>query len=312
MSEVNNLLWCEKYRPATIEECVLPAATKAMVKEFVAKGEIPNILAFGGAGSGKTTLSKAIANEMGADLLYINASLENSVDTIRTRVIQFASTVSLSGSAKIILLDEADFLTVNAQASLRGVIEEFSNVRFFLTCNYKNRIIEALHSRTTAIDFKIDRSEMPSVMKSFFMRVKMILDAEGVKYDQKVVATVIQKYFPDFRRTINALQGCASSGAIDIATLVATDDGVYVDLFNAMKQKKFSDVRKWVGQHSDIESQQIFKDLYERSADLFELQCIPQIVLVLGDWSYKSTTSMDQELCTICALTEIMAIASWK
>lgn len=313
MSDLNDFVWAEKWRPKTIDECILPAATKTTLKEFVASGTIPHFLFSGGAGTGKTTVAKALAHELNADLMFINASLESGVDVVRTKIVQFASTVSFGGGMKIILLDEADYLSQTSQASLRGVIEEFGNVRFIFTCNFRNRIIEAIESRTSLIEFKTSPEERPKVASRFFKRILQILDAEKVTYDPPAVAELINKHFPDFRKVLSELQKYASSGRIDTGILVNQSKESFTSLFASMKNKNFTEVRKWVGLNSDVDPQVLFRDIYDNAYELMEPKSIPRVVLILADYSYKASSPIvDQEIMVAAAMTEIMVEAEWK
>ena len=312
MSELNKLILAEKYRPKNIDECILPEATLRDVKNAVASGDIPNLVLFGGAGSGKTSLCYAIANETNSELLYVNASMERSIDVIRNQVMTFSSTISLTGAKKVVLFDECDGLTTIAQNSLKSLIEQFTNVRFFFTSNHINKVIDPIKSRCVNINFKIDQTEKPKIAAKFFKRVIQILDQEGIEYEKPVVAELINKYFPDFRRTLNEIQRCASGGKIDSGVLIDRNKESLDGLFSSMKQKNFTEVRKWVGQNSDIDPQMLFKDIYEHSTDLLQPQCIPQVVLILSDYSFKSTHSVDPEILMTAAIVELMVACVWK
>lgn len=306
-------IWAQRYRPLTIDECILPDRIKSHVKQIVSNKEIPHFMFYAGAGSGKTTLARAIANELDCDLLYINASLEGNIDTLRTKIQQFASTVSMHGGIKIVLLDEADYLTSSVQPALRGFLETFSkNCRFILTCNFKNRIIEPLHSRCTLVDFKIDAKEKSAIAGTFFKRICEILKNENVEFDKKVVAEVITKFFPDFRKTLNELQRYATGGVIDSGLLVNSSDENYRELLVALKEKKFNDMRKWVSVNSDISAEQLFDKIYTMSSEYLVASSIPQVILILADYQYKAAFVVNQELNTIAALTEIMGGAEFK
>ena len=312
MSELNQLILAEKYRPKTIDDCILPEATKRDIKNAIAAGDIPNLVLYGGAGSGKTSLCYAIANETNSEILYINASLERSIDVIRNQVMSFSSTVSLTDSRKIVLIDESDGLTTIAQNSLKGVTEQFTNVRFFFTSNHINKIIDPIKSRCVNINFKIDQAEKPKIAAKFFKRVTQILDNEGIEYEKPVVAELVNKYFPDFRRTLNEIQRCAAGGKIDAGVLINRNKESLDGLFSSMKQKNFTEVRKWVGQNSDIDPQVLFKDIYDNSTELLQPQCVPQVVLILSDYSFKSTHSVDPEILMTAALVELMVACVWK
>lgn len=310
----NQFLWVEKYRPQTISECILPESMKKTFREFINSGELPNFLFCGGAGVGKTTVAKALCNEIGAEYLFINGSEESGIDVLRTKIKNFASSVSLTDSKKVVILDEADYLNPNStQPALRGFIEEFSNnCRFIFTCNFKNRIIEPLHSRCAVMEFKIDNSEKPKIAAGFYRRVMDILSFEKVEADSKVVAELITKYFPDYRRILNELQRYSVSGKIDSGLFVNLGDESYVELVKNLKAKNFTEIRKWVGKNSDIESTELFRKLYDKSIDIMEQGSIPQLVLILAEYQYKAAFVADREINTMAALTEIMAQLKFK
>lgn len=307
MSE--QFLWVEKYRPSTIDECVLPESLKDTFKQYINSGELPNFLFHGTAGVGKTTVAKALCNEVGAEYMFINGSDESGIDVLRTKIKGFASSISLTDAKKVVILDEADYLNPNStQPALRSFIEEFSdNCRFILTCNFKNRIIEPLHSRCAVIDFKITGKEKVAIAGAFFKRVINILKQEGVDYDQKVVAELVQKHFPDYRRVINELQRYSVSGKIDSGILVNLGSESYKQLYKQMKDKNFTEVRKWVGLNCDGDTTQIFRELYDSSNTFMEASSIPQLVLILADYQYKASFVSDHELNLMACLTEIMS-----
>lgn len=309
---VDNLLWAEKYRPSTLDDMIISDDTKKMIRDSIAGGNIPNMVLYGSAGTGKTSVCRVIANELGADLLYINASMERSIDVIRDRVTSFSSTVSFSGGPKIVLLDESDGLTSLAQNSLKGVIEEFTSTRFFFTTNHINKIIDPIRSRCVNIAFKADAAEKPKLASKFFKRVCYILDQEQVKYQKPVVAELVTKYFPDFRRTLNELQRYSMGGEIDAGILANTAEQTFRELFSAMKEKDFTAVRKWVGTHSDVDPQILFREIYDQGFNLFQPACIPQIILILSDYSFKATHSIDAEILVAAFCVEVMVTAQWK
>ena len=293
---MNDLL-VEKYRPRKVSDCVLPESLSDTFQDIVKSGDIPNMILSGGAGCGKTTVARALCDELGRDIMFINASEDGGIDTLRTRIRQFASAVSLSGSAKVVILDEADYLNPQStQPALRGFIEEFSsNCRFILTCNFKHRIIEPLHSRCTTIDFKIPAKEKPKMAKQFLTRTKDILDKESVQYDERVLAELIIRYFPDFRRVLNEIQRYSVSGSIDAGILVTADIGAET-LIKALKAKNFTDIRRWVVDNSDRDTAHIFRKIYETLLDSLQPAAIPQAVLVLSDYQHKAAFAADQEI----------------
>lgn len=307
-------LWVEKYRPQKIEDCILPASLKKTFKEFIDTGELPNFLFAGTAGTGKTTVAKALCNEVGAEYLFINGSEESGIDVLRNKIKSFASSVSLTDAKKVVILDEADYLNPNStQPALRGFIEEFSNnCRFIFTCNFKNRIIEPLHSRCVVIDFKIDNKEMPKVAARFYRRVIDICSFEKVEADGKVVAALIQKHFPDYRRILNELQRYSVSGKIDEGILVNLSEETFKELYKDLASKNFNNVRKWIGKNSDTDSTELFRNIYDNAKDFVEQGSIPQLILILADYQYKAAFVADHEINMMAAMTEIMAQVRFK
>lgn len=308
-------LWVEKYRPATIDECILPEKLKQTFKDYIATGELPTFLFSGTAGVGKTTVARALCNEVGADVLFLNGSDEGrSIDMLRMNIRGFASTVSLTAAKKVVILDEADYMNPQSvQPALRGFIEEFSNnCRFIFTCNFKNKIIEPLHSRCAVIDFKIDNAEKPAIAAGFFKRVTQILKTEGIDYDTKVVVELVNKHFPDYRRILNELQRYSVSGKIDAGLLVNMSDESYKTLVMNLKEKDFKKTRQWIAQNSDIESSSLFDHLYEKASEYMEPASIPTMVLLLADYQYKNAFVANHELNTMAAMTEIMLQCKFK
>ena len=296
----DEFLWVEKYRPRNIEDCVLPADIKQTF--FDIEDEIPNMILSGTAGTGKTTVAKALCEMHGCDYILINGSEESGIDVLRTKIKNFASTVSLQGGNKVVILDEADYLNAQStQPALRGFIEEFhKNCRFIFTCNYKNRLIAPLHSRCTVIDFKIPPTERPRLASVFMARLMMILDAEGVKWNSEVLQELVMRHFPDFRRTINELQRYSVSGSIDVGILSNIADESINELLSHIKTKRFTDMRKWVAQNVDNDPVRLFRNIYDKLYDVLEPQSIPQAVVV------------DQEVNTVACLTELMMECRWK
>ena len=310
----NHFLWVEAYRPRTIDDCILPKEQKEYFKNVVKNGDIQNMLLCGTAGTGKTTVARALCEQLNSDYIIINGSEESGIDVLRSKIKNFASSVSLTDAKKVVILDEADYLNANStQPALRGFIEEFSNnCRFIFTCNFKNRIIEPLHSRCAVVEFKIENAEKPKIAAGFYRRVMDILSFEKVDADGKVVAELITKYFPDYRRILNELQRYSVSGSIDSGILVNLGDESYVELVKNLKAKNFTEVRKWVGKNSDIESTELFRKLYDKAIDYLELGSVPQLVLILADYQYKAAFVADREINTMAALTEIMGQLKFK
>ena len=308
----DNFLWVEKFRPRTVDDCILPDSLKTEIKKFIETDQIPHFLFSGRAGVGKTSIGKAIADELGADLLYINASNETGIDVIRNKVVQFASTSSFEGNLKIVLLDEADRISANGQDALKATMEEFSKTtRFILTSNNKNRLIEPLQSRCTAFEFKIPDAEKNALMAQMIKRSAAILKTEGVEFDVKALASLIKKSFPDFRKTLNELQRYSVRGKIDSSVLIA-DAGSYDDLVTALKGKKFKDVREWIAKNSDIDSSSFFRYFFDNSSTLFEGKSIPNVILVLSEYQKSASVVIDQEINNIAAMIELMGVAEWK
>jgi DNA polymerase III delta prime subunit len=302
-------LFVEKYRPSTIDECVLPQSLKNTFKQYINSGELPNFLFCGGPGVGKTTVAKALCNEVGAEYLFINGSEESGIDVLRGKIKNFASTVSLTDAKKVVILDEADYLNPNSfQPALRGFIEEFSNnCRFIFTCNFKNRIIDPLHSRCAVVDFKIDGDDKQKMAALFLKRLIGILEKEKIEYETKVVAELIMKHFPDYRRILNEIQRYSVSGKIDAGILVNLSDESYVELFKNMKAKNFTEVRKWVAKNSDIDSSELFRAVYDKSSVYIEQSSLPQMILILAEYQYRSAFVADAEINNMACLTEMMA-----
>ena len=307
-------LWVEKYRPKTVDDAILPKHLKKTFKEILKTGEIPNLLFTGTAGVGKTTIAKALCNELGLDYLLVNGSEEGNIDTLRNKIKHFASTVSLQGGYKVVILDEADYLNPQStQPALRGFIEEFSNnCRFIMTCNFKNRIIEPLHSRCSVVEFNIAKKDMPDLCGQFLLRVGDILEDEHITYDKKVVAELIMKHMPDWRRVLNELQRYSVSGRIDTGILVSLSEVSIGNLMSAMKDKNFKKMRQWVTDNIDQEPAALFRKVYDNMAEYVEPQSIPQLVLILADYQYKNSFVADHELNMVACCTEIMAGVNFK
>lgn len=310
----DEFLWVEKYRPQKIEDTILPTGLKTTFEKILEAGEMPNMLFSGTAGTGKTTVAKALCNELGLDFIIINGSEEGNIDTLRGKIKQFASSVSLQGGHKVVILDEADYLNPQStQPALRGFIEEFSNnCRFVLTCNFKNRIIEPLHSRCSVYDFTIPNGEKPTIASLMFERTTEILNREGVTYAKPVLAELVNRYFPDYRRVLNECQRYSVSGSIDSGILVNLSNESIKSLMTFLKDKNFKMMRQWVVDNIDTEPQAIFRKIYDNMNDYLQPHSIPQVVLILADYQYKNAFVADHELNVVACMTELMASAEWK
>ena len=299
--------------PQSIADCILPDRLKQPFQEYVNQHNIPNLLLSGGAGVGKTTVAKAMCNEIGCDFMVINGSDESGIDTFRTKIKNYASSMSLSGGRKVIIIDEADYLNPNStQPALRNAIEEFAvNCSFIFTCNYKTRIIEPLHSRCAVIDFNLKNGEKAKMASAFFKRVQSILQSEKIEYDDKVIAELIKKHFPDNRRILNELQRYSQFGKIDTGVLAQIGNVQIGDIIKYIKDKDFGAIRKWVASN-DIDATTFFRKLYDNLYDVLKPQSIPQAVIILADYQYKQAFVADTEINTLACLTEIMVTCEFQ
>ena len=314
---MSDYLWVEKYRPKTIEDCILSKDIKETFSQFLKQKEIPNLLLSGTAGTGKTTVARALCEELGADYIIINGSDEGrQIDTLRNKIKNFASTVSLTEDAnhKVVIIDEADYMNADSvQPALRNFIETFyNNCRFIFTCNYKNKIIPALHSRCTVIDFAIKNGQKVLTAKAFMERMSGLLTDEGIEFDKKVLAELIQKYYPDFRRTINELQRYSVRGKIDSGILFSLSEANNKELVNTLKAKKFNDMRKWVVNNIDKEPASLFRGIYDILYESLDSKSVPQAILIIAGYQYKAAFVADHEINMVACLTEIMASCKFK
>lgn len=307
-NENDKMLWVEKYRPKSINECILPERLKKPFQEYVNRKEIPNMILSGTAGVGKTTVARAMCEEIGADYILINGSDESGIDMLRVKIKGFASSVSLMGGRKVIIIDEADYLNPNStQPAFRGVIEEFAdNCSFIFTCNFKNRIIEPLHSRCAVIDFKLKAEEKAQIAGAFMARVEEVLKKEEVGYDPKVVAEVIKRFFPDYRRVLNELQRYSTFGKIDIGVLSVESNVKLKELMKWLADKNFAEVRKWVAQNTDSDAATVYREIYDSMSDILQKDSIPAAVILLAKYQYQSAFVADQEVNLLAFLTELM------
>ena len=309
-----DFLWVEQYRPKTIDDCILPDSLKNLFSSFIKKGELSNMLFSGTPGIGKTTVAKALCERMNCDWIMINGSEEGGIDVLRNKIKNFASTVSLSGGKKVVILDEADYLNPQStQPAFRGFVEEFhKNCRFILTCNFKNRIIEPLHSRFSNIEFKVNPKDKPKLASRLFERAVYILKEQNVSYEDKVLVELITKHFPDFRKLINELQRYSVSGSIDAGILVNVSDENLKTLVTHLKNKEFGDMRKWVVNNLDNDPVKIFRKIYDTLYTNLEPSTIPHAVLIIADYQYKSAFVADQEINLVACLTELMSQVKFK
>ena len=308
-------LWCEKYRPHSIEDCVLPSDIYESFSEFVGQGKVPNLILTGGPGTGKTTTAMALCEETHTDYLMVNGSDEGrNIDTVRTTLNQFCSSVSMTGNRKAVIMDEADYSNPDSvQPALRGFIEKFgNNVSFIFTCNYPNRIIKPIHSRCAVIDFLIPKNEKPKIAEKYLQLCEDILKKEVVAFERKVLIQLIMKHFPDFRRVLNELQRYSASGKIDTGVLTTLEELNITGLVESLKTKRFSDMRKWTNSNMDSDTTRIFRKLYDSLSSYLKPQSVPQAVLIIADYQYKSAFVADQEINMVACLTEIMVECSFK
>jgi len=308
VTDIRDMLWVESYRPQTLSDCILPIDLKKIFEGMVKEGSVPNMLLYGKAGTGKTTVARALAKDVGSEYILINCSEENGIDTLRTKIRQYASTVSLNGNHKIVVLDEFDYANPQSiQPALRGAIEEFhKNCRFILTCNYKNRVIEPLHSRCTGIDFTIPSAEKAQIASAMLGRVEHILTTEKVPYEKVVLVNLVKKHFPDMRRIINELQKYSSSGKIDVGILAQGSSESYKELIGFMKNKDFTSCRKWVVQNLDLNTTEFFKRLYTELYTVLKPNSVPQAILIVAEYQYKAAFASDQEINTMALIVQIM------
>ena len=310
---LDQFLWCEKYRPKTIEEVILPVELKTIFQQFINQKNIPNLILSGTAGVGKTTVARAMLDQIEADYIIINGSMNGNIDTLRNEILQFASSVSFTGGRKYVILDEADYLNANStQPALRNFMEEFSrNCGFILTCNFKNRIIEPLHSRCSVIDFKISKKDMAKLAMQFLKRIEGVLTYENVEFDKSVVAQIIEKYFPDWRRVLNELQRYSSTGKIDSGILANMQQTSIRDLINIMKDKNYTEVRKWVKNNIDTDVNSLYNEFYETASQFFSTKDIPLLVTLIAKYQYQNAFAANSEINFAAFLAEVMLDAEF-
>jgi len=305
---MDEFIWCEKFRPKTIDETILPQELKLKLRKFIEQKNVPNLLLTGGPGVGKTTAARAVLEELGCEYIMINGSMEGGIETLRSRVQAFASSISMLGGRKYVILDEADYLSQMMQPALRNFMEEFSaNCGFILTCNYKNRIIKELHSRCAVVEFIIPAKEKPQLAGDFLRRATEILEAEGIEYDKKVIAALIKKHFPDWRKILNILQYESAAGKIDTRVLSNIRDVTLRDLFGHMKAKNFTAVRKWVADNSNIDSAEFYRKFYDAIDEYVASKDIPFLVVITAKYLYQDAMAADKEINLAAFLCEVMA-----
>jgi|TARA_B110000914_G_C15516584_1_gene473952 replication-associated recombination protein RarA len=311
---LEEFLWVEKYRPHTLDDVILPSETKKIFQQFVDQENIPNLLLSGSAGVGKTTVAKAMLDMLGADYIVVNGSLSGNIDTLRNEIMNFATTVSFSEGRKYVILDEADYLNPQStQPALRNFMEEYSkNCGFILTCNFKNRIISPLQSRCSTVDFTYTKGDAPKLAGEFFKRVCNILETEGVPYEKPVVAEIIQKFYPDWRKVLNELQKYSATGKIDTGMLANSTEESFAALIGLLKEKNFSGMRKWVAMNVDSDPTALMRKIYDRSTEKLKPNSIPQLVLLIADYQYKAAFVSDQEVNLVAFLTQMMADCEFK
>ena len=306
---LEEFLWVEKYRPKTIEEVILPVELKQTFQQFVDQKNIPNLILSGSSGVGKTTVARAMLEQLGCDYIIINGSMNGNIDTLRNEILNFASSVSLSGGRKYVILDEADYLNPNStQPALRNFMEEFSrNCGFILTCNFKNRIIEPLHSRCSVVDFKISKKDMAKLAGQFFKRVQNILKTENINFDPAVVAEIINKYFPDWRRVINELQRYSATGKIDSGILINMQENTIKELVSYIKDKNFTETRKWIKNNLDTDVNYLYNQFYDVSFDICKKSSVPQLILIIAKYQYQNAFSANAEINFAAFCVECMS-----
>lgn len=304
---MQEVIWSEKYRPRKVADVILPAAIKAQFQEFVNQRQVPNLLLWGGSGIGKTTAAKAVLEEIDCDYITINGSLDRGIETLREGIMDFASCISFKGTRKYVILDEADNLVPAMQMALRGFIEEFSeNCGFIFTCNFRRKIIDALHSRSSVIGFNVSHDEYPAIAAGYSRKAFSILDQEKISYDKQAVLELVKKHFPDFRRVLNELQRYSASGKIDKGVLYNVGETTFKQLFDSMKAKDFKSVRQWAGEHADIEAATLFREFYDNGHNLFTPESIPNLVILLGEYQYKASFVADAEINIAAFLANVM------